>query len=445
MKLSSLIGHTVEISLLIDGDSRPADAVIDTYFRTHRYLGSHDRRFIAETVYGVLRWKMLLDHLITRAVAPDALLGRDLFLSNLMSYRCCAYMLHARTHTGAEICRELPESAHASVLSLEHHAAAFAPTGTTVEEIAVAHSFPPWMVEAWIAQFGIGEAQELCRALNEPAPITLRVNTIKATVEECREALLREGIEAEPTSWSPFGLTLKKRINVFQLEVFKRGFFEVQDEGSQILALLVDPKPSAKVVDACAGAGGKTLALGAVMKNRGVIYALDVHTKRLDELRKRIKRSGVDTVRVREIDGVTLPDELVGIADNVLVDAPCSGLGTMRRNPGMKWTVTPAVVKEISEKQARILELNAHCVKPNGILVYATCTTMPEENEHVVEAFLAAHPEFELESPRTRLERYGIASVAGEKYFQLLPHRHNMDGFFAAVMRRKTVTQQESN
>jgi 16S rRNA (cytosine967-C5)-methyltransferase len=436
VKLSSLIGHTIEISLLIDTDSRPADAVIDTFFRSHRYLGSHDRRFIAETAYGMLRWRMLLDGIIAHALAPELVLGRDLFLSNLMTYRCCAFLLHAGTQTAADLCTHLPEEAHEAVRALEKHRSDFDGDAATSGEIALAHSFPEWMVDAWISQFGVDDAIHICKALNNPAPITLRVNTIKTTVDECRELLQREGIETEPTHWSPFGLTLRRRVNVFQLEAFRSGFFEVQDEGSQILALLVDPKPTARVVDACAGAGGKTLALGAVMKNRGVIFALDVHTTRLEELRKRLKRSGVDTVRVKPIDGETLPAEMIGIADNVLVDAPCSGLGTMRRNPGMKWTVTRDVVIELSRKQARILELYAQCVKENGILVYATCTTMPEENEQVVEAFLAAHTEFVLESPAARLARYNLGALAGEKYFQLLPHRHNTDGFFAAVMRK---------
>lgn len=421
---------------MVDTDNRPADAVIEKFFRAHRYLGSHDRRFIAETVYGMLRWKKLVDGMIERSVASEAMIGGDLFFSNLMTYRCCAYLLHAGTHSAEELCSLMPEQIHDALRNLERHRGDFTGGGTSAGEIALTHSFPEWMVESWIMRLGVEETQQLCKALNEPAPITVRVNTIKATVVECRSALKREGIETEPTRLSPLGLTLRRRINVFQLDAFRNGFFEVQDEGSQILALLIDPKPSAKVVDACAGAGGKTLALGALMKNRGVIYALDVHTTRLEELKKRLKRSGVDTVRVKPVDGMTLSEDMHGVADIVLVDVPCSGLGTLRRNPGMKWTVTPDVVAEISRKQSRLLELYSGCLKEKGVLVYATCTTMPEENEQVVEAFLASHTEFELESPGSRLARYGIASIAGEKYFQLLPHQHNTDGFFAAVMKK---------
>ncbi|HLP16843.1 MAG TPA: RsmB/NOP family class I SAM-dependent RNA methyltransferase [Bacteroidota bacterium] len=437
MKLSSLIGHTIEISIEIDKDTRPADTLIDAYFRAHKYLGSHDRRFIAETVYGMLRWKLTLDFIVERAASPVSIKGTDFFSSNLVTYRCIAYLMHVKKEPPGALIAEFPTEAAPAIESIARHCNDVRYEENPVRSLSLIESFPEWMVSNWIGQFGGAEAARLCASLNRNAPVTLRVNTIKATVDECRAALGREGIEAEPTKLSPFGLNLKKRINVFQLEAFRNGFFEVQDEGSQLLALLVDPKPSAKVVDACAGAGGKTLALGAVMKNRGVIYALDPHTGRLDELRKRLKRSGADTVRVRTADGATLPDDLVGIADNVLVDAPCSGLGTIRRNPGMKWSVTPETVNEISEKQKRIIELYSGCVKPGGVLVYATCTTMPEENEQVVESFLEAHPEFELESPAARLSRYGLASLGENKYFQLLPHRHDTDGFFGAVMKKK--------
>ncbi|MGE5316139.1 MAG: RsmB/NOP family class I SAM-dependent RNA methyltransferase [Acidobacteriota bacterium] len=436
MKLSSLIGHAIEAALGIEHEQRPADSLIDSFFRSRKYLGSHDRRFIAETVYGMLRWKLTLDAIVERAVPAEARMGRDLFSSNLITYRCAAYLLRSVRHDAAELAQEFPESARASVMEIAAHADDAVAVDDPVQGLSYAESFPEWMAAQWIGRYGREEAVKLCHALNENAPVTLRVNTIKATVEECRAALSREGVESEPTKLSPFGLNLRRRINVFQLAAFKEGLFEVQDEGSQLLALLVDPKPSAKVVDACAGAGGKTLALGAVMKNRGVIYSMDVHTGRLEELRKRLRRSGADTVRVRVVDGETLPDDLAGIADNVLVDAPCSGLGTIRRNPGMKWSVTPQVVEEISMKQHRILDLYSKAVKPCGILVYATCTTMKAENEDVVEAFLAAHPEFTLEDPAKRLARYGLETLVDSHYFQLLPHRHDTDGFFAAVMKK---------
>jgi 16S rRNA (cytosine967-C5)-methyltransferase len=341
-----------------------------------------------------------------------------------------------KRYSANDLAAEFSETARHWIEKIAAHCDDSTTDADPAKSLALAESFPEWMTAKWIGQFGLDEASRLCSVLNQNAPITLRVNTIKTTVDDCREALSREGVETEPTKLSPVGLNLRKRINVFQLEAFRNGLFEVQDEGSQLLAFLVDPKPSAKVIDACAGAGGKTLALCAVMKNRGVIYSMDVHTGRLDELRKRLRRSGADTVRVRIVDGETLPDDLVGIADHVLVDAPCTGLGTIRRNPGMKWSVTPQTVEEISAKQKRILELYAKCVKAGGTLVYATCTTMPEENEQVVEAFLALHPEFEIESPALRLSRYGLASLGEKQYFQLLPHHHDTDGFFAAVMKK---------
>ncbi|MBP9212732.1 MAG: RsmB/NOP family class I SAM-dependent RNA methyltransferase, partial [Bacteroidetes bacterium] len=198
----------------------------------------------------------------------------------------------------------------------------------------------------------------------------------------------------------------------------------------------VNPKPGSKVVDACAGAGGKALAMASVMKNRGEIFALDVHSFRLDELRKRIKRSGVDSIRAKVItEGETLPS-LLGAADAVLVDAPCSGTGTIRRNPGMKWSVSRQMIEELRVKQASILALNAAYVKPGGRLVYATCSLMTSENEGIAQEFLSAHPDFSLIPPSVILERYGLERIAQKEYFQLLPQHYNTDGFFAAVFQR---------
>lgn len=210
----------------------------------------------------------------------------------------------------------------------------------------------------------------------------------------------------------------------------------MQDEGSQLLAMLVDPKPKSKVIDACAGAGGKALAMASLMNNRGEIFALDINSFRLDELHKRIKRSGVDSIRIKKIlENESIP-EFVDAADYVLVDAPCTGTGTIRRNPGMKWSVSEQMVKELHAKQISILTLNSQYVKPNGRLVYATCSLIRDENERVVEKFLTEHTNYELVSPASILDRYGLARLTNKKYFQLLPHHYNTDGFFAAVMKR---------
>jgi 16S rRNA (cytosine967-C5)-methyltransferase len=444
VKKSSLIGHTAEVYDLVLRDTRPADSLIDTFFRSHKYLGSHDRRFIAETMYGMLRHKKRIDWLLQahQEKFPQSLPGNKSLLA------CLAYLVVVGNEEVGMLVEEIKVEVEdvpainvilneAKNLDTEFHATSRLSLGSK-ERLSLQYSFPEWMIEHWLQHYGEDETTKLCEALNQPAPLTLRVNTLKTTVEKCQEALAKENIRSERTELSPFGLKITKRMNIFQLKIFQEGFFEVQDEGSQLVSLLVDPKPTSKVVDACAGGGGKSLALAAVMKNRGVIHALDTNTHRLEALRKRIRRSGVDTIRVRPVEEHILPPDLLNTADNVLIDAPCSGLGTIRRNPGMKWSVNPESIAELNAKQSSILRHYAMCVKPSGRLVYATCTMMKAENDDVVENFLAEHREFEIMEPSSILKRYHLESLAKEKYFQLLPHTHGTDGFFAVVMRRKS-------
>lgn len=441
MKKSSLIGHAAEVYDLVLRETHPADSLIDTFFRSHKYLGSHDRRFIAETVYGMLRYKLRVEWLLQSTKEKFVRLEPE-----KRSYlTCLVYLVIIGNEEIGKLIEEIKIEGDTDFASLLNDVVTIntefqnGPDANlrTGERLSVEYSFPVWMIEEWLQCYGADETVKLCKSLNQPAPLTLRVNTLKTTVQECQGALEKENIQSERTKLSPFGLNVKKRMNIFQLKIFQDGFFEVQDEGSQIISLLVDPKPTSKVVDACAGGGGKSLALAALMKNRGVVYALDTNTHRLEGLRKRIRRSGVDTIRVRAVEEHTVPADLINTADNVLVDAPCSGLGTIRRNPGMKWSVTPDTVAELNAKQSAILHQYAACVKLNGRLVYATCTMMKSENDDVVETFLARHPEFEIMEPSTILKRYELESLATEKYFQLSPHVHGTDGFFAAVMRRK--------
>lgn len=427
---------------LVVGSQHPADSTIDTFFRSRKYLGSHDRKFIAETVYGMLRFKKRIEWLCESSqqqhhgapggspVYLQCLIFRSVFADEVME--TLVGELDAEQEEKRSLILFLNEAKKRNRNVDDKDP--FLEDAT--KDLSLRFSFPEWMIEEWRNQFGDDGTRQLCSALNTPAPLTIRVNTIRTSVDECKERLAKERIETERTKLSPFGLTLRKRTNVFQLDVFRQGFFEVQDEGSQLLSMLVDPKPTSKVVDACAGGGGKSLALAALMKNRGTIFALDTNSFRLEGLRKRIRRSGVDTIRVRKIEAGEVPSDLAGSADNVLVDAPCSGLGTIRRNPGMKWTVTPASVAELHDKQSEILDHYARFVKVNGRLAYSTCTMMRSENEGVVENFLTDHREFELMEPASILRRYGLEALSPEKYFRLKPHVHGTDGFFAAVMRR---------
>jgi len=432
----------VEVYRLVTGSPHPADSTIDTFFRSRKYLGSHDRKFIAETVYGMLRFKKRIEWLSESSGRKNngpadestgflqCLIFRSALAGEAMEPLIGELDIEQGEKKSLLLFLDEARKRNKNVDDTDP----FLEDGT--KDLSLRFSFPEWMIAEWRGQFGDEETRLLCTALNTPAPLTLRVNLLKTSVEECKEQLAKERIEAERTKYSPFGLTLQKRINVFQLEIFRKGFFEVQDEGSQLLSMLLDPKPTSKVVDACAGGGGKSLAIAALMKNRGTIFALDTNSFRLESLRKRIRRSGVDTIRVRKVEAGELPSELAGSADNVLVDAPCSGLGTIRRNPGMKWTVTPGSVAELNGKQSEILSHYARFVKVNGRLVYSTCTVMCSENEEVVEKFLAERPEFELMEPAAILRRYELESLSPGKYFRLKPHVHGTDGFFGAVMRR---------
>jgi 16S rRNA (cytosine967-C5)-methyltransferase len=439
MKYASLLGHCVEVLDEIRRSTFPADAVIGRFFRDRKYLGSRDRRFIAETVYGTLRHQERCDETLRRVgVDPGGTTapGRALLQS-------LAYLLtvEGRSDLTPEDIAELVSGGEASpeaegiakVLNLLQTAA---PDVTTMKP-AQRYSFPAWMVERLRVEFGPGEAEQVMSSLNEPAALTVRANLLKGTVEEARKRLEAEGLTTLPGRYAPAALSLTKRVNLFGLQSFKDGWIEVQDEGSQLLPLLVDPKPTAKVLDVCAGAGGKTLAFAALMKNRGEIVASDVHDARLEELRRRSRRAGASNIRVER------PENPSGLTkhhpagfDVVFVDAPCSGLGTIRRNPGMKWTVSERTVKELSIKQFDILSRAAAHVKPGGLLVYATCTLLSEENEGVVQRFLASSHEFTPEPPRARLEALGVENALSGDWVKLLPHRHGTDGFFAAFLRR---------
>ncbi len=424
MKLSSLIGHVTELYSDVLISPKPADRLIDVFFRERKYLGSKDRRFISETVYGILRNKRKIELVIQ--------FTQDMRTS---LFSCLAYLLIDRKYSAELLSSEIDVPIE-TLLTIEQNINVNPVSDSSIESIAVQYSFQDWMISEWKEYFGGSELDSLCSTLNTQAPMTIRVNTIKTTVEECQRKMLIEGVETEKAQYSPYALHLKKRMNVFQLQAFKDGLFEVQDEGSQLLAMLVDPKPKSKVLDACAGAGGKALAMASIMNNRGEIFAFDIHSFRLDELKKRIRRSGVDSIRTKAIRENEVEEGFIGAADFVLVDAPCTGTGTIRRNPGMKWSVTRKMVQELREKQLSILSFNSQYTKVGGRLVYATCSLLKDENENVVEQFLNKEKNFELVNPSSILERYNLAGMADSKYFQLLPHRFNTDGFFAAVMKR---------
>ncbi len=393
-----------------------ADALLRRHFQEHPKLGAKDRAFVAETVFGVLRHRITLEHLAPRP-APRILV--------------LAYLARFQGFNLRQLTPLTDEADTGWLAKLKGVPADTLPLEARAE-------FPGWLLEKLRSIMAEDEILALGRFLQQSAPLDLRVNTLSANRGEVLDILRKDGIEGEPTPYSPVGIRLKEKPAINRHPLFLEGKVEVQDEGSQLLAYLVAPTRREMVVDFCAGAGGKTLQLGAMMHSRGRLYAYDVSDKRLANLKMRLKRSGLSNVHPQRIEGEndTRIKRLAGKVDRVLVDAPCSGVGTLRRNPDLKWRQSAQSVEELKAKQAAILASAGRLAKPGGRLVYATCSLLPEENRGIVSAFLAAHPEFVEVNCGEILERQDIPLSTG-RYLELLPHRHNTDGFFAAVMERK--------
>jgi 16S rRNA (cytosine967-C5)-methyltransferase len=402
----------------------PADACLSRFFRDHRQLGARDRAFVADAVFAVLRHLRLLETL-AEGRNPRRLLLAALAIVEGRSLRQLEPVLKVARAAGGpgDEAQWLARLRATDLQSLP---------------LPVQLSLPDWLWTRLLAVMPEAEALALARGLLVPAPLDLRVNTVLATREEVLQTLGADGISCSATPYAPHGVRLPEKPALQAHPLFLEGKVEVQDEASQLLALLVGARRREMVVDFCAGAGGKTLALGAMMRSEGRLYAFDTSQRRLANLGPRLKRSGLSNVHPELIDSEhdRRIRRLEGKIDRVLVDAPCSGLGTLRRNPDLKWRQSPQTLAELVRKQASILAAAAALVKPGGRLVYATCSLLPEENEDIVLAFLREAPQFRLGSPAAILQAQGVALDTGE-YFRVTPHRHGMDGFFAAVLERR--------
>ena len=398
---------------------QPADGVVSNFFRRHKALGARERHTLAETAYAVLRQRLLFQHL---AQSGSGVLERRLAI---LAWQGSASFL--RGSLGPNEQRWLQD-----VQAIDR--------STLPEKLR--HNLPDWLAQSLHEQLG-DEFWPLVDALAEPAPLDLRVNTVKAKRDEVQKSLAEAGIEAQAMTHSPWGLRVQGKPAVNKLDVFTSGAVEVQDEGSQLLALLTDAKRGEMVVDFCAGAGGKTLALGAAMRNTGRLYAFDVSGHRLDALKPRLARSGLSNVYPAQIaherdDRVR---RLAGKIDRVLVDAPCSGLGTLRRNPDLKWRQSPTSVAELQVKQQAILASAARLLKSGGRLIYATCSLLAAENQQVAAAFDAEHRHEFVTVPAAQALAVAHVEQADRlvegPFLRLWPHRHRTDGFFAAVWQRR--------
>lgn len=398
----------------------PADGVLSHWFRENRALGSRDRNEISETVFDILRNLRRYRHFAQSGEGSEF---RRLALLGLLATNGDEYLKGVLTPFEQEWLQRI-SSLDLSTMPWE-----------------VRYSLPDWLA-AKLRDFS--EADSLVEALNTKAPLDLRVNPLKTD----RTAILKMMTDRPyspgnptPTPYSPWGIRLSKKVAVHHWPLFKDGSLEVQDEGSQILCALVSPRRGGMVIDFCAGAGGKTLLLGAMMRSSGRIYAFDVSETRLSRAKPRLARSGLSNVTPVVIANENDPrvKRLAGKADRVLVDAPCSGLGTLRRNPDMKWRQSPEGIAEFTDLQQRILQSAARCVAPGGRLVYSTCSILPEENDAQIETFLAKNPDFSLINAVESLGDRVKGLTSDDDYLRLRPDVHGTDGFFAAVLERRTA------
>lgn len=399
----------------------PADAVVARHFRENKSLGPRERATLSDTVFAALRERLRYESLARsgsgskwRRLAILCFPGDRDFLKSALT---------EAEKTWLDACSKLTDAD----LMAPHR-----------------HNLPEWLAAALRDQVG-EDFDALAASLLQPAPLDLRVNALKKKRDAVLAEIRAAGLSAELTAHSPLGIRLQGKPNLSKLPAFASGDVEVQDEGSQLLALLLAPKRGEMVADFCAGAGGKTLALGAAMKNTGRLYAFDTSAHRLDAIKPRLARSGLSNVHPVAIahERDERIKRLAGKLDRVLVDAPCSGLGTLRRSPDLKWRQTPETVAAQAELQQRILASAARLLKPGGRLVYATCSLLPQENEAVAEHFGAGHQDF-VSLPVAQLldevhvpEHLTLCTGEGGRYLRLWPHRHGTDGFFAAAWQRR--------
>jgi 16S rRNA (cytosine967-C5)-methyltransferase len=440
MHPKALVEACTELVRLTLKFDHPADSVVSKFFRDYRKtyaFGPRERAALAETTYNVLRNKLRYDHFAPSGSGPKerrlAILG---------------FAQHLKDQAPANNAPKSAKHANNSPLdflfsALNKQEAAWLEACEAVNATDLMerhrHNMPEWLVEPLKAQVGEG-FWPLVERLNGGAPLDLRVNTFTDKRADVQHELKLAGIKAVDTPFSPWGLRIEGKPALSGLDAFARGAIEVQDEGSQLLALLLDAKRGEMVVDFCAGAGGKTLAIGASMRSTGRLYAFDTSGHRLESLKPRLARSKLSNVHPSAIahERDERVKRLSGKIDRVLVDAPCSGLGTLRRNPDLKWRQSPKAVQELTEKQTSILASAARLVKSGGRLVYATCSVLPEENEAIAQAFSAAHPNFVPLSAADTLTELKVANAGSlcttdGLYLRLWPHIHATDGFFAAV------------
>ena len=422
-----------------------ADLLVGERLRQSQ-LSVQDKALLTRLVYGTLAWQLRLDwtisllcHIPLERLDPEVkvllrlALYQMLFLSRVPPY--------AAVDTAVRLAKKIKREASGLInailrrAALEKDSLSLPDKGKDpVYHLAVFSSHPPWLVKKWIQELGEEEARALLEANNTGAPTTLRVNSLKITRENLLAELKREGISAKATSFSPLGI-ITAGADLAELSGFSQGKFYVQGEASQLIPLLLDLRPGQRVLDACAAPGGKTTEMAELMRNQGEIIALDVHSLGLTKVKENAQRLGLTIIRTQRQDAslLSLKDFPLPF-DRILIDAPCSGLGTLRSHPEIRWRLQETDIQTMADLQLRILAGVAPLLKPGGTLVYATCTLTDEENEGLIGCFLEAHPEFSIEpTPVPLLQSF----LDSQGCFRTFPHRQGLDGFFAARLRRK--------
>lgn len=395
--------------------AHPADTTLRYFFKDQR-IGSKERELVAATVFGLLRHRLLLEHSCIDTPTPRRM--------------ALAYLVRFGGYNLRELEPVLKPGEKEWLASVK---------AVRIDDLPlpVQAELPEWLVQMMRASSSDADILALGKAMQQPAPLDIRVNTLLAKRDEVLQQLQDRGIAASATPYSPIGIRLKEKIPLDRDALYTAGRIEIQDEGSQLLGFLLAPRRNDMVVDFCAGAGGKTLMLSALMNSQGRLYAMDVSEKRLANLKPRLKRSGASNIQpmLIEHENDLKVKRLSGKIDRVLVDAPCSGLGTLRRNPDLKFRQSPDSIAAYARQQAAILASASRLLKKGGRIVYATCSILPQENQDIVQGFLSAHPDFALRPAGTVLQQQRIPLEALD-YLELRPHLHNTDGFFAAVLER---------
>lgn len=421
--LHSQLKAAAELWEQIKACAYPADRFLGNYFHQNRKkFGSRDRKFLSEITYAIFRHKLLLE-----AWASE--IGNENTSTLVLLAAACEELIPDMDLEVAGISAEIQES----LIKRQLPPKIAAQLKTSSEKLSIRYSFPEWLVKKWLEQFGQESTEELLESSQKRPPFVIRVNTLKTPRLKLLERLHKRGWEVAATERSETGIVFKERGNLFDSDEFREGLFEVQDEGSQLICEMVEAKAGEVILDLCAGGGGKSLALAAQMQNKGRVISTDIKPYKLDELRKRASRAGINNIFPADINRLHETAALRKGADKVIVDAPCSGTGTLRRNPDAKWKLQPDTFEKNHRDQVEILKKALHYLKPGGKIFYITCSLEPEENEKVMDEILADYSFLKVVPyPRSK-----------DGYFRLLPSKHGTDGFFLGIAENHTKIEAE--